>query len=200
MLKHLVAETCPDWFVELLNWTSQERPLSAESTLDTYFHNGRLTDLTGVTYFHGCENLFGKIGFAHPLLDEVTQYPGAVLSSSDHPKGRQLLPSTGLTLVFLRHFGLGLWLTFPLILSLSMLIILLGQAVGRREGWSPFESFYWAFITATTVGYGDIRPVTRASRICAILIAFLGLTLTGIVIAVAVQAATLALNTSRSVT
>jgi len=86
MLKHLVAETCPDWFVELLNWTSQERRLSAESTLDTYFHNGRLTDLTGVTYFHGCENLFGKIGFAHPLLDEVTQCPGAVLSFSDHPK------------------------------------------------------------------------------------------------------------------
>ena len=110
------------------------------------------------------------------------------------------MPSTGLTLVFLRHFGLGLWLTFPLILSLSMLIILLGQAVGRREGWSPFESFYWSFITATTVGYGDIQPVKRALRICAILIAFLGLTLTGIVIAVAVQAATLALNTSRSVT
>ena len=103
---------------------------------------------------------------------------------------------TGLTVTFLKEFGRGLWLTFPLILTLAAAITLLGQAVGTKEGWSRFESFYWSFITATTVGYGDIRPVKRRSRIFAILIAFLGLTLTGIVIAVAVQAATLALKTS----
>jgi voltage-gated potassium channel len=101
---------------------------------------------------------------------------------------------TGLTLTFLKQFGLGLWLTFPLILSLVAAIILLGQTVGAKEGWSRFDSFYWSFITATTVGYGDIRPVKQRSRILAILIAFLGLTLTGILIAVAVQAATLALK------
>jgi ion channel len=103
---------------------------------------------------------------------------------------------TGLTVTFLKEFGRGLWLTFPLILTLAAAITLLGQAVGTKEGWSRFDSFYWSFITATTVGYGDIRPVKRRSRISAILIAFLGLTLTGIVIAVAVQAATLALKTS----
>jgi voltage-gated potassium channel len=72
----------------------------------------------------------------------------------------------------------------------------LGQAVGRQEGWSRFDSFYWSFITATTVGYGDVRPVKRKSKVVAIIIAFLGLTLSGIVIAIAVQAATLALGTS----
>lgn len=53
--------------------------------------------------------------------------------------------------------------------------------MGGKEGWSRFGSFYWSFITATTVGYGDIRPVKQGSKILAILIAFMGLVLTGIV-------------------
>ena len=101
----------------------------------------------------------------------------------------------GLTLTFLKQFGIGLWLTFPLLLSLALVITLLGQAVGKKEGWSRFDSFYWSFITGTTVGYGDIRPVKRGSRIFAILIAFLGLVLTGIVISIAVRAGTVALQT-----
>ena len=100
----------------------------------------------------------------------------------------------GLTVAFLKQFGLGLSLTSPLLLSLAAAITLIGRAVGRKEGWSRFDSLYWSFITATTVGYGDIRPVQRSSRIFAVVIAFLGLVQSGIVIAVAVQAATLALR------
>ena len=103
---------------------------------------------------------------------------------------------TGLTLIFLKHFVIGLGLTLPLLLSLAGAITLIGQAVGKKEGWSRFDSFYWAFVTATTVGYGDIRPVKNGSRILAIVIAFSGLVLTGIVIAVAVHAATLALSST----
>jgi voltage-gated potassium channel len=102
---------------------------------------------------------------------------------------------TGMTVTFLKEFGVGLWVTFPLLLTLATAITLLGQFVGKKEGWSRFDSFYWSFITGTTVGYGDIRPVTRGSRAIAIFIAFLGLILSGIVIAVAIHAGEKALDT-----
>jgi voltage-gated potassium channel len=101
---------------------------------------------------------------------------------------------TGLMLTFLKQFAIGLGLMAPLLVTLAVVITLLGQAVGSEEGWSRFDALYWSFITATTVGYGDIRPVQRRSRILAIVIGFLGLMLSGILIAVAVHAATLALN------
>jgi len=103
---------------------------------------------------------------------------------------------TGLTLDFLKQFGIGLWLTLPVLLSLAAAVTILGQFVGKTEGWSRFDSFYWSFITASTVGYGDIHPVKRGSRILALLIALLGVVLTGIIIAVGVQAMTLALKTA----
>ena len=101
---------------------------------------------------------------------------------------------TGLTITFLKQLGTGLWVTAPLLLSLGGVITVIGQFVGRKEGWSRFDSFYWAFVTATTVGYGDLRPTRRASRVLAIIIALLGLTFTGIMIAVAVAAGTEALK------
>ena len=100
---------------------------------------------------------------------------------------------TGLTITFLKEFGFGLWVAAPLLLSLAAVVILLGQLVGRKEGWPPFDSFYWSFVTAT-VGYGDLRPVKRASRMITIVIALLGLTLTGILIAIAVHAGSFALQ------
>ena len=100
---------------------------------------------------------------------------------------------TGLTTTFLKEFLLGLRLTSPLLLSLAAAVTVMGQVAGKKEGWSPFDSFYWSFITATTVGYGDVRPTKRLARILAIVIALVGLMLTGILVAVAVHAATIAL-------
>ena len=100
---------------------------------------------------------------------------------------------SGLTTTFLKEFLYDLWLTSPLLLSLAIAVSTLGQVAGKMEGWSPFSSFYWSFITATTVGYGDIRPTKKSSRMLAIVIALAGLTFGGILVAVAVHAATIAL-------
>jgi voltage-gated potassium channel len=53
------------------------------------------------------------------------------------------LPFTGLTTTFLKEFFFGLWLTFPLLLTLAAIVTALGQVVGKKEGWSTFDSLYW---------------------------------------------------------
>ena len=74
-------------------------------------------------------------------------------------------------------------------LTLVLVILLLGYLAGKREGWSRFDSFYWAFVTATTVGYGDLRPIKRKSKMISVVTAILGLLTMGIVISLGVNAA-----------
>ena len=78
-----------------------------------------------------------------------------------------------------------------MLLSFMLGIIVLGLIVGRKESWSKFDSIYWAFITATTVGYGDIRPLQKVSRVLSVFIAFIGLIFTGMMVALAINAATM---------
>ena len=41
------------------------------------------------------------------------------------------------------------------------------------------DALYWSFVTATTVGYGDVSPVTSEGRVVAGLVIFLGIGLLG---------------------
>lgn len=93
-----------------------------------------------------------------------------------------------LTITFGKVFILGAYLIMPLFLFLCFFIVVLGQIVGRIEGWKKFDSFYWSFITALTVGYGDIKPLKRKSKTLSILIALLGIVFNGLVVALTVAA------------
>jgi voltage-gated potassium channel len=97
----------------------------------------------------------------------------------------------GFTLSFVRLFAIGLFYISPVLITLLVLMVTAGLFVGRREGWSRIDSIYYTFVTATTVGYGDFRPKKVLSKMSAITIAFLGLIFTGIVVAVALNAATM---------
>jgi voltage-gated potassium channel len=92
------------------------------------------------------------------------------------------------TFIFLHVFIKSLAFVAPLLLTIALVIILLGQIVGRRESWKRFDALYWAFITATTVGYGDIRPMSRLSKALSVMIALVGMVFTGIMVALAVNA------------
>ncbi len=99
-----------------------------------------------------------------------------------------------ITWSFVRVFALLVWEFTPLLLALAAIVIAVGQIVGRIESWGSYDALYWSFITATTVGYGDIRPSRRRGKALAVLIALVGLVFTGIVVAIAVHAATTALS------
>ena len=98
------------------------------------------------------------------------------------------------TLDYLQIFFHALKLASPLLAFSALLIILLGMIVGLRESWGRLDSIYWAFITATTVGYGDIRPSGPLSKVLSVLIALVGMTFTGILVALAIYAATTAMG------
>lgn len=93
------------------------------------------------------------------------------------------------TLSFIQIFFWGLILTAPILLMMLAIIIILGLIVGRLESWGRFDALYWAFITALTVGYGDIHPKKKSSRVLSIFIACLGIMFAGILVAVAVKTA-----------
>ncbi len=86
----------------------------------------------------------------------------------------------------------GLRIVWPILSGLIALIVGLGIAAGLLEGWSLFDSVYFAFVSGLTIGYGDLAPKTLLARALAILIGICGILLTGLVAAVAVKALTAA--------
>lgn len=64
-------------------------------------------------------------------------------------------------------------------LVVLMLVIILGSVMYLVEGpengfFSIPESIYWAVVTLTTVGYGDISPVTPLGKFIATFVMFIG--------------------------
>ena len=92
------------------------------------------------------------------------------------------------SITFLEYLFWGVVLISPILLMLGLLVIVLGLVVGRIEQWTRFDAIYWALITALTVGYGDIRPTKKSSRVLSTIIAIVGIMFTGIIVAITVKA------------
>lgn len=90
-------------------------------------------------------------------------------------------------------------MAFPLLAILMSLFMILGQIVGRIEGWTKFNALYWSFITALTVGYGDIRPLTKISKLISIAIGLIGIMFTGLLVGITVYTADVTLGTNPDV-
>jgi voltage-gated potassium channel len=119
-------------------------------------------------------------------IQVFARYPGiAGFLVYNHDGGRS---TVGFTLDFLWNFLRLLQYVFPLFLGLSAIIATLSVWVGRKEGWSVADSLYFGFITALTVGYGDLRPKHGVNKFIAVVLALFGLITSGILVAVAVEA------------
>jgi voltage-gated potassium channel len=93
---------------------------------------------------------------------------------------------------FIKSFFNLLAVTLPIWGSLVLLIAGLGTLFAFREKISIFEGIYYAFITALTIGYGDITPHTNLGMILSVTIGVLGMVATGIIVALAFQAVKIA--------
>lgn len=96
------------------------------------------------------------------------------------------------TITFLESLVTGVVLVAPVFGLLGAVVMLLGLIVGQMENWRPFDALYWAFITAATVGYGDMRPGCRKAKVLSVFIALFGIMLTGLLVAITVESASIA--------
>lgn len=69
---------------------------------------------------------------------------------------------------------------FKYMVFVSLLCIVSGGiAIHFVEKMSIFDGIWWSFVTATTVGYGDISPATPTGRVIAAILMIVGIGLIG---------------------
>jgi hypothetical protein len=111
--------------------------------------------------------------------------------------GDPVLMSKELRHAFWRGLWLGLGVAWPVLAALLCVMMALGLAVAVVEGWRLGDGLYFAFVSGLTIGYGDLVPKSSLARVLAISIGLSGILLSGLVVAVGVQAVSAALRESR---
>jgi len=66
--------------------------------------------------------------------------------------------------------------------------------LSRFENTSMEDALYFAFVTALTLGLGDITPNSRGGRVVTVMLAFLGFVLIGVFVAIAAEALSRAIS------
>jgi hypothetical protein len=82
----------------------------------------------------------------------------------------------------------GLRIIWPVLSGLLAIIVGVGLVIGWLEGWSLWHGVYFAFVTALTIGYGDLSPTRHLTQALAVLLGFTGIVMTALLAGVAVRA------------
>ncbi len=86
-----------------------------------------------------------------------------------------------------------------LIATLLVVVFVAAAAIARIDRISFEDALYFSLITALTVGFGEITPKSRASRVLAVLLSLIGVLFTGLAVAAAVHSMQVALGTANPV-
>ena len=89
---------------------------------------------------------------------------------------------------FRKTFFHALWTIRGILLGLMPVLLIDAWAIAYFEKIPFADALYFTFVTVTTIGYGDITPVTLMGRVVAILTGLQGMLITGLITAVAVYA------------
>jgi voltage-gated potassium channel len=83
-----------------------------------------------------------------------------------------------------RHRGFA-WLLFAWlgVMALCSAWLYIAEHGINKAVDSPFDALWWGVVTLTTVGYGDVTPVTTEGRIAAMVLMLLGIGLFGAITA-----------------
>ena len=75
------------------------------------------------------------------------------------------------------------------VLGVQLILVLAGGlGVSFCEGLSAWEGIYFALITSTSVGYGDITPDTLIGQLISVALALIGTVFFGLIVATATRA------------
>lgn len=94
---------------------------------------------------------------------------------------RRMRTLTVLDALFNRYkLGHTLLLAFTVVLAMAAAVWALERDTNPNLSQFP-DALWWAVVTATTVGYGDITPHTGVARVCATVLMLMGIGLIGVV-------------------
>ena len=89
---------------------------------------------------------------------------------------------------FARAMFEGLQIIWPVLSVMLALIAGIGAVVGLIEGWGVWHVLYFGFITALTIGYGDLVPTHPLAQLLAVLAGFTGIGMVALLAGLSVRA------------
>ena len=90
--------------------------------------------------------------------------------------------------LYARAFVRGLIVVWPILSGLLVTVAVIGAVVGLIEDWGVWRGIYFGYVTALTIGYGDLVPTHVVTQVLALAAGFSGIATTALIAAMAVRA------------